>query len=47
MQAPLIVFDHITKSVGVVQTGPGADKRLDDVLASQQEQVATSGRPSR
>ena len=29
-----------------VPTGPKADKRLDELLASQRKQVATSGRPA-
>jgi hypothetical protein len=45
MQRPLIVFDHVKKQVVSVPTGRTADKRLDDVLASQRDQVATSGRP--
>jgi hypothetical protein len=47
MQRPIIVFDHIHKKVASVPTGPVADKKLEDVLASQRKQVATSGRPSR
>jgi hypothetical protein len=46
MQSPIIVFDHINKMVITVPTGPTADKRLDEVLASQRKQVATSGRPA-
>lgn len=45
MQAPILLFDHTTKTVATIQTGPGADKRLQEVLASQQKQVATSGLP--
>jgi hypothetical protein len=45
MQGPLIIFDHIGKQVVAVPTGPSADPRLDEVLAAQREQVATSGRP--
>jgi len=44
MQSPIIVFDHIRKTVFTVQIGPGTDKRLDEVLAAQREQIATSGR---
>jgi hypothetical protein len=47
MQSPIIVFDHTTKTVATIQTGPSADKRLAELLASQRKQVATSGRPSR
>jgi hypothetical protein len=46
MQSPIIVFDHIKKTVVSIPTGPAADKRLAEVLASQRDQVATSGRPS-
>jgi hypothetical protein len=46
MQAPIIVFSHVQKTVMTVPTGPAADKRLDELLASQREQVATSGRPA-
>jgi hypothetical protein len=45
MQSPVIVFDHITHQVETMATGPEADKRLVDLLESQREQVATSGRP--
>lgn len=47
MQSPLIVFDHIKKTAVTLQTGPGADRQLDEVLESQRRQVATSGRPSK
>jgi len=47
MQAPIIVFDHIKKAFGTVPTGPVADKRLADLIASQGEQIATSGVPPR
>jgi hypothetical protein len=46
MQAPILVFSHIKKTVATIPTGPAADKRLDEVLASQRKQVATSGRPA-
>jgi hypothetical protein len=45
MQSPILVFDHRTKTVTTVPTGPASDKRLDEVLASQRAQIATSGRP--
>lgn len=47
MQAPLIVFDHTTKSVVTFATAPNQDKRLAELLKAQREQVATSGRPPR
>jgi hypothetical protein len=46
MQAPIIVFNHTTKTVATIPTGPAADKRLAELLALQREQVATSGRPA-
>jgi hypothetical protein len=46
MQSPLLVFDHIKKSVTVVPTGP-AQRRLADLARSSNTQVATSGRPSK
>ncbi len=46
MQQPIIVFDHIKKTVASIQTGKAADKRLAEVLESQRNQVATSGRSS-
>jgi hypothetical protein len=46
MQAPIVVFSHVQKTVTMVPTGPAADKRLDELLASQREQVSTSGRPA-
>jgi hypothetical protein len=42
----VIVFDHIIHQVATMATGRVADKRLAEVLESQREQVATSGRPS-
>jgi hypothetical protein len=42
----MIVFDHVRKASTVIQTGPAADKRLADVLASQRKQIVTSGRPA-
>ena len=47
MQAPIIVFDHVRKSFGTIPTGPTADKRLAELIASQRKQVATSGLPGR
>jgi hypothetical protein len=47
VQSPVIVFDHITHQVATMATGPEVDKRLVDLLESQREQVATSGRPSK
>jgi hypothetical protein len=46
MQSPIILFDHIKKTAATIATGPGADKRLAEVWASQRKQIATSGRPS-
>ena len=34
MQSPIVVFDHIKKQVATIPTGPKADKRLDELLAS-------------
>jgi hypothetical protein len=45
MQEPIIVFDHIRKTVSTVPTGPAADEKLAELLESQRNQVATSGRP--
>ena len=47
MPAPILVFDHIDKSVRTIPTGPTADKRLTELLDAQREQIATSGRPSK
>jgi hypothetical protein len=47
MQTPLIVFDHFNKQVVTVPTGRGVDERFDALIASQREQVATSGRPAK
>jgi hypothetical protein len=47
VQTPVIVFDHINKRFVLLPTGRGADKRLDALIASQREQVATSGRPAK
>jgi thiamine biosynthesis lipoprotein ApbE len=45
MQSPIVLFDHIRKTVVSIQTGPAADKRLAEIVAEQNKQVATSGRP--
>jgi hypothetical protein len=47
MQTPLIVFDHVRKQVITIDAGRKGDRRLEEVLASQREQVATSGRPAK
>ena len=47
MQTPVIVFDHVNKQFLLLPTGRGADKRLDALIASQRDQVATSGRPTK
>lgn len=46
MQAPIVVFDHVHKTVATIATGPTGDKRLSEVLESQRKQIATSGRPA-
>ncbi|HEY2219285.1 MAG TPA: hypothetical protein VGH35_08085 [Gaiellaceae bacterium] len=46
MQSPILVFDHIRKAFGTIPTGPKADKRLAELIASQGKQVATSGIPT-
>lgn len=45
MQTPTIIFDHVNNSVTVVNGAPGADKKLADLAAQQQTQMATSGQP--
>jgi hypothetical protein len=45
MQQPIIVFDHATHTVATIRTAPRPDKRVAELLAAQQRQVATSGRP--
>lgn len=45
MQSPTIVFDHVKREV--VTLGPGSEKRLAEMIESQRQQVATSGRPSK
>jgi hypothetical protein len=42
VQAPIIVFNHVDKTVTTIATGPAADK----LLSAQRKQVATSGRPA-
>jgi hypothetical protein len=42
MQTPVLVFDHIKKTVTTFEPGP----RLNELLASSTT-VATSGRPSK
>jgi hypothetical protein len=46
VQAPVIVYSHIKGSVTAILTGPAAEKRLAEALASQKTQTVTSGRPS-
>lgn len=43
MQSPIIVFDHIHKTVTVAQQGPVYDKKVEEVLAGQREQVTSTG----
>jgi hypothetical protein len=45
MQQPIVIFDHLTKTVTTLPTGPQPDKRVAEILAAQKQQVATSGRP--
>jgi hypothetical protein len=47
VQKPLIVFDHFAKTVITVRTGPRPDERVAELLAAQQRQIATSGRPQK
>jgi len=43
VQSPIIVFDHINKTVVSVPTGPAsADKQLDKILAAAQDSQATT-----
>ena len=45
MQSPIVVFDHVRKVFATFQVGPRQDKRVEELLATQRGQVATSGRP--
>jgi hypothetical protein len=45
MQSPIILFDHVRKTLVSIPTGPAADRRLAELVAKQSKQVATSGRP--
>jgi hypothetical protein len=45
MQAPILLFDHVAKTAALIPTGPKADKRLAEIVATQRAQVATSGVP--
>ena len=45
MQSPMLVFDHFAKQVITLPTGRKADRRLDEILATQRKQIMTSGRP--
>jgi hypothetical protein len=45
MQQPIVVFDHITHTVTTISTAPKPDRRVDELLAAQQQQVTSSGRP--
>ena len=45
MQEPIIVFDHVKKTVTTIRTAPRPDKRVAELVEAQQQQIATSGRP--
>lgn len=48
MQSPLVIFDHIAKTVTVAQQGAVYDKKVEELLATQRAQVTSSGSsPSR
>jgi hypothetical protein len=48
MQGPVVVFDHIRKSVTVSQPGPTSDKQVQEALAAQRGQVTSAaGSPAR
>ena len=43
MQSPIIVFDHINKTVVSVPTGPASgDQQLDRILAAAQSSQAST-----
>ncbi len=43
MQSPVIIFDHVNKVVTVAHQGSGDDKKVEEVLAAQRDQVTTAG----
>jgi hypothetical protein len=45
VQTPTIIFDHVKQTVAVLTGGPATDKRLAELAAAQQRQLATSGQP--
>jgi hypothetical protein len=48
MQTPIVVFDHIAKTVTMAQQGVSQDKKVEELLATQRAQVTSSGSsPSR
>jgi hypothetical protein len=42
MEGPIIIFDHVNKMVPVAQQG-AHDKKVDEALAAQREQVTSAG----
>ena len=43
MQAPIIIFDHINQTVTVASQGAVHDDKVQKALATQREQVTSSG----
>jgi hypothetical protein len=43
MQSPIIIFDHIERNVVVGQQGLSHDKKIQEALAAQRDQVTSSG----
>jgi siroheme synthase (precorrin-2 oxidase/ferrochelatase) len=45
LQSPTIIFDHINQTVAILGGGAVADRKLAELAAAQQSQLATSGQP--
>ncbi len=43
MQSPIMVFDHVAKTVSVIQQGAATDKKVAEAFAAQREQITSSG----
>ena len=42
MQSPIVVFDHIKKTVTMSPQGPVQDRAVEDVLAGLRQQVTSA-----
>lgn len=42
MQSPIVIFNHITKSVTVAKPGPVHEQQVQEALAAQRSQITSA-----